>query len=83
MTEKSKMAELFNFERKFDFEIQYGGRVRYFHQFFSPTTPENMLAFVLKTRLVNTTSGLAKLSSLNSASRNFFELCKNSTKNPF
>jgi len=41
VTEKSKMAELFNLEKKFDFEIQYGGRVRYFHQFFSPITPEN------------------------------------------
>ena len=80
MTEKSKMAELFNFEKIIDFEIQYGGRVRYFRQFFSSKPPEIQLAFIRKTRLVNSTSGLAKLSPLSWTSRNFSDFFENSPK---
>ena len=58
MTEKSKMAELFKIEKTSDFEIQFGGRVRYFYQFFFISAPEIQLAFVRKTRFVNSTSGL-------------------------
>ena len=74
------MAEIFNFEKNFDFELQYGGRVRYFHQFFFTSAPGNQLAFIRKTRFVNSTSGFGKLSRPNGTSRNFFEFLENSPK---
>ena len=83
MTEKSKMAEIFNFEKKFDFELQYGGRVRYFRQFFFTSAPGNQLAFIRKTRFVNSTSGFGKLSRPNGTSRNFFRIFRKFAKNTF
>ena len=74
------MAELFNLEQKIDFEIQYGGRVRYFRQFFFTGPPGIQLAFTRKTRFVNSTSGLAKLSSPNRPSEHFFDFFENSPK---
>ena len=74
------MAELFNFEKNSDFEIQYGGRVRYFHQFFSTSRCRIQLSFVQKTYFVISTSGLAQGAPPHVTSRKFFRIFGNSPK---